>query len=115
MIELHMRREGHLNEGLQGLFNPNCNKIICNSLLITLTLKESTENAPKIEHGYPENFRKYTISWLTVSNQTVKSLSLCYEKSSFFKIVQPIDLIFFKMIEIIQQNFFNRADFLFRS
>ena len=29
--------------------------------------------------------------------------------------VQPIDLIFRKMVEIIEQNIFNRADFLFRS
>ena len=29
--------------------------------------------------------------------------------------VQPIDLTFCKMIEIIEQNFFNRADFSFRS
>ena len=53
-------------------------------------------------------------SWLTVSDQIVKSLSLCYKKS-FFYMVQPIDLIFCKMIEIIEQNFFNRADFLIRS
>ena len=54
-------------------------------------------------------------SWLTISNQTVKSLSLSYEKFYFFKMVQPINLIFGKMIEIIEQNIFNRADFLFRS
>ena len=55
------------------------------------------------------------ISWLTFSNQIVKSLSLFYEKSYIFIMVQHIDLIFSKMIEIIEQNFFNRADFLFRS
>ena len=50
-------------------------------------------------------------SRLTVSNQIVKSLSLCYEKSYFFGMAQPIDLIFCKMIEIIEQNFFNHVDF----
>ena len=54
-------------------------------------------------------------SWLTVSNQIVKSLSLCYKKSYFSNMVQPIDLIFCKMIDMIEQNIFNRADFLFRS
>ena len=54
-------------------------------------------------------------SWLTVSSQIVKSLSLCYKKSYFSNMVQPIDLIFCKMIEIIAQNFFNRADFLVSS
>ena len=29
--------------------------------------------------------------------------------------VQPINLIFCKLVEIIEQNVFNRADFLFRS
>ena len=33
-----------------------------------------------------------TNSWLTVSNQIVKSLSLCYEKSFFVNMVQPIDI-----------------------
>ena len=54
-------------------------------------------------------------SWLTVSNQIVKSLSLPYKKFYFFNMVQPIDLIFCKMVDIIEQNIFNRADFLFRS
>ena len=54
-------------------------------------------------------------SWLTVSNQIVKSLSLCYKKSYYFNMVQPIDLIFCKVIEMIEQNIFNRADFSFRS
>ena len=58
---------------------------------------------------------KNVISWLTVSNQIVKSLSLSYKKFYFFNMVQPIDLIFCKMIEIIEQNIFNHADFLFRS
>ena len=57
----------------------------------------------------------YVISWLTVSNKIVKSLSLSYKKFYFFNMVQPIDLIFCKMVEIIEQNIFNRADFLFRS
>ena len=51
------------------------------------------------------------ISWLTVSNQIVKSLSLPYKKFYFFNMVQPIDLIFCKMVDIIEQNIFNRADF----
>ena len=51
-------------------------------------------------------------SWLTVSNHIVKSLSLCYEKSYFFNMIQPIDLTFCKMIELIEQNFFNCADYL---
>ena len=51
------------------------------------------------------------ISWLTVSNQIVKSLSLCYKKSYVFNMVQPVDLIFCKVIEMIAQNIFNRADF----
>ena len=50
-------------------------------------------------------------SWLTVSNQIVKGLSLSYKKFYFFNIVQPIDLIFFKIVEIIEQNIFNSADF----
>ena len=54
-------------------------------------------------------------SWLTASNQIVNSLSLCYKMSYFCKMVQPIDLIFSKMIEMIEQNIFNRADFSFRS
>ena len=57
----------------------------------------------------------YHDSWLTVSNQIVKSLSLPYKKFYFFDIVQPIDLLFRKMVDIIEQNMFNRADFLFRS
>ena len=56
---------------------------------------------------------KKVYSWLTVSNQIVKSLSLSHEKFYFFNMVQPIDLIFGKMVEIIEQNIFNRADFLF--
>ena len=36
-------------------------------------------------------------------------------KVLFFDMVQPIDLIFYKMIEMIEQNIFNRANFLFRS
>ena len=48
-------------------------------------------------------------SWLTVSYKIVKNLSLCYKKSYFFNMVKPIDPIFFKMIEIIEQNFFNRV------
>ena len=56
-----------------------------------------------------------SISWLTVSSQIVKSLSLPYKKFYFFNMVQPIDLIFCKMVDIIEQNIFNRADFLFRS
>ena len=55
------------------------------------------------------------ISWLTVSNQIVKSLSSCYKKSYFFNMVQLIDLIFCKVIEMIEQNIFNRVDFSFRS
>ena len=55
------------------------------------------------------------ISWLTASNQIVKSLSLCYKKSYYFNMVQPIDLIFCDVIEMIEQNIFNRADFSFRS
>ena len=58
-------------------------------------------------------FMAHSSSWLTVSNQIVKSLSLCYKKSYFSNMVQPIDLIFCRMIEIIEQNIFNRADFLF--
>ena len=53
----------------------------------------------------------FKISWLTVSNQIVKSLSLSYKKFYFFNMVQPIDLIFCKMVEIVEQNIFNRADF----
>ena len=42
-------------------------------------------------------------------------VSLFYKKYYFFNMVQTIDLIFSKMAEIIEQNIFNRADFLFRS
>ena len=55
------------------------------------------------------------ISWFTVSNQIVKTLSLCYKKPYFFNMVQSIDLTFYKMIEMIEQNIFNRADFSLRS
>ena len=41
-------------------------------------------------------------SWLTVSNQIVKSLSLFYKNSYFFNMVQPTDLLFGKMAEIIK-------------
>ena len=57
----------------------------------------------------------WTNSWLTVSNQIVKSLSLPYKKFYFFNMVQRINLIFCKMVEIIEQNIFNHADYLFRS
>ena len=59
--------------------------------------------------------KRNQISWLTASNQIVKSLSLCYRKSYYFNMVQPIDLIFCEVIEMIEQNIFNRADFSFRS
>ena len=42
-------------------------------------------------------------------------VSHCYKKSYFFNMVQPIDLIFCKVIEMIEQNIFNHADFSFRS
>ena len=57
----------------------------------------------------------FLVHFMAPSIQIVESFSLCYEKSYFFNMVQPIDLICCKMIEIIEQNFFNRADFLFRS
>ena len=42
-------------------------------------------------------------------------VSHCVKKSLiFFNMVQAIDLIFCEIIEIIEQNFFNSADFLFR-
>ena len=56
--------------------------------------------------------RKFMV---TVSSQFVKSLSLCYKKSYFFNMVHSINLIFCNVIEMIEQNIFNRADFLFRS
>ena len=59
------------------------------------------------------NFR-FRLPWLTVSNQIVKSLSLCY-KVLFFNTVHPIDPIFCKMIKVIEQKLFNHADYLFRS
>ena len=34
-----------------------------------------------------------------------KSLSLCYKKSNFLNMVQPINLVFCKMIEIIKRTF----------
>ena len=52
-------------------------------------------------------------SWLTVSSQ-IKSLSLSYKKFYFFNMVQPTNLSFCEMVEIIEQNIFNCADFLFR-
>ena len=42
-------------------------------------------------------------------------VSHCVIKVLFFNMVQPIDLIFWWLIEIVEQNFFNCADFLFRS
>ena len=69
-----------------------------------------------LENEYRNHFNFIVIiSWLTVSSQIVKSLSLPYKKFYFFNMVQPIDLIFCKMVDIIEQNIFNRADFLFRS
>ena len=38
-------------------------------------------------------------------------VSHCVVKSLIFYMVQPIDLIFCKMIEMIEQNIFNRANF----
>ena len=61
----------------------------------------------------PQNLKKN--SRLTVCNQIVKSLSLSYKKFYFFNMVQTIDLTFCNMVEIIEQNIFNHADFLFRS
>ena len=43
--------------------------------------------------------------------QIVKSLSLCYKKSCFFNMVQPINLIICNIIEMIEQNIFDHADF----
>ena len=56
-------------------------------------------------------FQSRQNSWLTVSNQIVKSISLCHKKSYFFNMVQPINLIFWWSIVIVEQNFFNHADF----
>ena len=56
-------------------------------------------------------FSKFLNSWLTVSNQIVKSLSLSYEKFYFFNMVQLMNLIYCKIVEIIEQKIFNRADF----
>ena len=50
---------------------------------------------------------QYPIRLLRVSHYVMKSL--------FFNMVQPIELICCKMIEIIEQNFFIRADFIIRS
>ena len=52
-----------------------------------------------------------------VSQSPIKLLrvSHCVRKSLIFNMVQPIDLIFYKVIEMIEQNIFNRADFSFRS
>ena len=36
------------------------------------------------------------------------------EKVIFFNMVQPIDLIFCEMIEMVEENIFNRTDFSFR-
>ena len=58
-------------------------------------------------------------SWLTVSNQIVKSLSLSYKKFYFFNMVQPIDLIFagwWKLLNrtfLIVQIFYLGPNFLF--
>ena len=52
----------------------------------------------------PGAFACMNNSWLTVSSQIVKSLLLCYKKSYFFNMVQPIDLIFCKVIEMIEEN-----------
>ena len=50
------------------------------------------------------------------SNQIVKSLSLCYEKSCFFlKMVQPINLIICNIIEMIEQNISDHTNFSLRS
>ena len=37
------------------------------------------------------------------------------QKVLFFNMVQPIDLIFSKVIEMTEQNIFNHADFSFKS
>ena len=69
----------------------------------------------KVDFNARHFFSKCINSWLTASNQIIKSLSLCYKKSYYFNMVQPIDLIFCEVIEMIEQNIFNRADFSFRS
>ena len=83
--------------------------------MIRLKIAVSALNDAILKHVKLFNTKCLIIAWLTVSNQIVKSLSLCYKKSYFFNMVQPIDLIFCKMAEIIKQKFFNRADFLLRS
>ena len=51
-----------------------------------------TRNSYYFYKGQVQTVEKVsTISWLTVSNQIVKSLSLSYKKFYFFNIVQPID------------------------
>ena len=69
-------------------------------LNMTFVLRASLIHSDKQFHG-------------SVSTQINKSLtlSLCFKKSYFFNMIQSIDLIFCKMIEITEQNFFNSADF----
>ena len=37
-------------------------------------------------------------------------VSYCVTKSLIFNVVQPVNLVFCKMIKMIQQNIFNHAD-----
>ena len=57
----------------------------------------------------------YTVSQYQLhgSQSPIKLLrvSHCPIKFYLFNMVQPIDLIFCKMVEITEQNIFNRADF----
>ena len=61
----------------------------------------STDKSEPCKNFYNDEMITITSSWLTVSNQIVKSLSLSYKKFYFFNLVQPMDLIFCKMVEII--------------
>ena len=48
-----------------------------------------------IVHIFSIKYISYLITWLTVSNQIVKGLSLCYKKTYSFDMVQAIDLFLF--------------------
>ena len=84
--------------------------------LVTVKLDKLCDNISSVKlSSCLEISKGGAISWLTVSNQIVESISLGYKKSFFFNVVQPINLVFCNMIEFMEQNVFNSADFLFRS
>ena len=73
-----------------------------------LLIEEPIHRQPKSDTIWQFHGSQSPIRLLRVSRCLVKSYI-------FFNMVQPIDLLFCNMVEIIEQNIFNHPDFLFRS